>query len=599
MKTDVWSETMHTGLDLEEVPKRRPPLLEGKIMMVDDDPMMTDLIQTYLEDEGYTNFVATNNPLEALDLLRIEEPAVLLLDLMMPQMSGFELLEAIRGARKLRYTPVIVLTASTSSDSKLRALKLGATDFLSKPVDASELVLRVRNTLAFRQYHEDMVNFDPVTRLPQASLFDRSLDVRLEHNRQHGGALSLLSIQVPECRLLRESIDQSTANDLAKDLSRRLTDFIRRFDGARQTAARADRTPKVARIGEDNFVLLLEGLADAETISTAAQRLIAELAAPIAIGTLEFAPSPSIGIAVAPGDGSSAEALRRSADLAATHASQHGTVHFMFASPALNAKSFQRLKLASELRVAVATNQLRLHYQPKVELLSGRVIGAEALVRWQHPERGLIGPAHFIGLAEELGLIRQLGEWVIERACYDIVGWAAAGLGAIKVSVNVAKQQFDAGDLCHVLRRAIFDTGIPANQLVIELTESMLIDDVNAAIAQMHELKALGITLSIDDFGTGFSSLSYLKRFPMDELKIDRSFVMDLPGGRTDVAIVQTVIELGHNLGMSVTAEGVETEAQLHCLASLGCDACQGFLFSRPLAPEDMAALLAYRPGPG
>ena len=284
--------------------------------------------------------------------------------------------------------------------------------------------------------------------------------------------------------------------------------------------------------------------------------------------------------------------MRKSADLASTHARAHGSTQFHFASPELNAVSYERLKLGSELRGAAQRGELLLHYQPKVDFDTGSITGAEALVRWQHPEHGLLQPGSFIELAEELGLIRGIGQWVIEQSCRDAATWRSAGFGALKLAINVAKPQFISGDLCRVLRRALFDTEIPAELIVIELTESMLMDNVSTGISLMHEMKALGVTLSIDDFGTGYSSLSYLKRFPLDELKIDRSFVMDLPGQACDVAIARTVIELGHSLGMTVTAEGVETVAQRDCMADLGCDRYQGFLFSKPLPNAELLQLL-------
>ena len=303
-------------------------------------------------------------------------------------------------------------------------------------------------------------------------------------------------------------------------------------------------------------------------------------------------PSAWIGIAVAPADGNTPEVLRKSADLAATRARLEGTSAFKFASPDLNAKSYERMTLGLQLRGAADRGELRLHYQPKVDLASNRIVGAEALVRWQHPEHGLVPPGQFIALAEELGLIGDIGQWVLEHACAEAAGWARAGLGELKIAVNVAKPQFRSGDFCAMVRQALFDSGLPARQLVVELTESMLMDDVQASVALMHELKSLGLTLSIDDFGTGYSSLSYLKSFPIDELKIDRSFVIDLPGRQADAAIVQAIVGLGHSLGMSVIAEGVETREQLDCLRELGCDQYQGFLYSRPVAPDKFALLL-------
>ncbi len=596
MKNDIWTLTQPVpiGADPERAQRTgeaHSPLHGTKVMMVDDESLMTDLIQTHLEDDGYRNFVVSNDPRQTLQLLRQEEPGVLLLDLMMPQMSGFEVLEAIRADRDLRFTPVIVLTAATGAAAKLRALQLGATDFLSKPVDASELVLRVRNTLAFRQYHDRLLNFDIVTGLPNQRSFDRSLQAALQRRDLVGGQVALLSITVPECRELREGISQAAADALAKTLAHRLDRFAHERPAATAHTTR-DASHRAARLGGEQFVILLEGVADADEAEAAAQQLIGLMSEPAAWDLHELAASPWIGIALSPGDGQTVEALRKSSDLAASHARGAGGRRYMFASSALNAKSLERMTLGSQLRGAAQRGELLLHYQPKVALQGNRIIGAEALVRWQHPEHGLLQPARFIQLAEEFGLIDGIGEWVIERACQDAAQWQRMGLGAVKIAVNVAKPQFTSGSLCRVLRQAMFDSGIAAGQLVIELTEGMLMDNVPASLVQMHELKSLGVTLSIDDFGTGYSSLSYLKRFPLDELKIDRSFVMDLPGQRADMAIVSTVIRLGHSLGMSVIAEGVETQAQLECLRDLGCDNYQGYHFSRPVPPQQLVAML-------
>ena len=592
MKQDIWADTQPWGLD--EAP--RSPLLDAKIMMVDDEPLMTDLIQAYLEDEGYINFVVTNNPAHAIDLLRREDPSVLLLDLMMPGISGFDLLEKIRGDRKLRYTPVIVLTAATGADAKLRALQLGVTDFLSKPVDQSELVLRMRNTLAFHQYHKRMINFDAVTGLPSRRLFDRSLDNMIERRSLIGGVVSMLSINIPECRELRESLGQVAADELAKAISRRLERFAEDETRHPLLNGNIDRGPRVSRLGTTVFGIGLEGLEDAETVESTVKRLMAVLTEPVTVGNgsggHEIGPAASIGIAISPADGNSAEMLRKGAELAASHAMKQSHMRYQFASAKLNARSYERLALGSQLRGAAQRGELRLHYQPKVEVTSNRLVGAEALVRWQHPQQGLIPPLRFIALAEELGLIQSIGSWVLKTACRDAASWAGYGLGKLKIAVNVAKPQFMDGALRDVVRDELKESGLSPRQLVIELTESMLMDDAQGSRAQMFALKELGVSLSIDDFGTGYSSLSYLKSFPLDELKIDRSFVMDLPGSASDVAIVRAVIELGHSLDMSVIAEGVETQGQLDCMQQLRCDNYQGFLFGKAVPLDEFVELL-------
>jgi EAL domain-containing protein (putative c-di-GMP-specific phosphodiesterase class I)/response regulator of citrate/malate metabolism len=584
-------------------PPERSPLLDAKVMMVDDEPLMTELIQAHLEEAGYANFVATNDPREALELLRRERPGVLLLDLMMPQLSGFDVLAALRADRALRFMPVIVLTAATGADAKLRALTLGATDFLAKPVDASELVLRVRNTLAFRQYHDRLINYDGVTGLPNQRLFERGVAALLQarsSGRSPDGLIALFSITVPECRELGERVDDEAANALARELRQRLERVAahenRRGDrvGARsKDAAPVERIPRVARASRDQFTLLVDGLPNSEAVESAARHLVEVLVEPVTVDGHELVPTAWIGISVSPGDGDTPASLRQGADLAATHARAQRSTQFQFSSPALNQRSYARLTLGSQLRGAARRGELRVHYQPKLAVADDRILGAEALVRWQHPDHGLLAPGAFIGLAEELGIVGQIGEWVLETACRDAAAWAAAGLGVPRMAINVAKPQFAHGDLAAAVRQAIEASGVAAGRIVIELTESMLMDDVRASVATMNRLRELGASLSIDDFGTGYSSLAYLKRFPIDELKVDRSFVMDLPGGRADSAIVRSIVELGHNLGMTVTAEGVETVAQLDSLRAMHCDAYQGFLYSRPIPPQDFARLLA------
>jgi EAL domain-containing protein (putative c-di-GMP-specific phosphodiesterase class I)/DNA-binding response OmpR family regulator len=600
MMNDVWAISLagRLGRSVESAETAaRKPLIDAKIMMVDDEPLMTSLIQTYLEDAGYTQFVVTNDPCDALDLLRREEPGVLLLDLMMPRISGFDLLESIRADDALRFTPVIVLTAADGAAAKLRALQLGATDFLAKPVDESELTLRVRNTLAIQSHYRQALDFDAVTGLPHLRLFDRGLTEVLSRHDRLGGLVALFSVRAPECRQMFDTADHATAESAANVVAQRLRYFTADHRADPLLATSSERAPPVCRQGVDHFGLLLEGLADVTAVEAAAQRLIGVLSDPAVFGQQEVVFRPCVGISLSPRDGGTPKALRQAAAIACTHASTRSDMRYQFASAELNALSQERFNLGTQLRQAALRGELRLHYQPKLDLAGHRIIGAEALVRWQHPERGLLQPASFIAMAEELGLIRQIGGWVIEQVCKDLAAWARAGYGAVKVAVNVSKAQFMAGDLCSVMRLALFDNGVAAGQLVVELTESVLMDDVDAAMAQMRELKALGVTLSIDDFGTGYSSLSYLKQFPLDELKIDRSFVRDLPGGHADVAIVRTVVELGHSLNMSVIAEGVETEAQRECLARLGCTQYQGYLFSKPVPEEDFLCLLAAQRG--
>ena len=592
MKDDIWAETQPGSLDALPASAARSPLLDAKVMMVDDEPMMTDLVQVLLEDEGYTNFVGVNDPTEAVKLLRIDGPSVVLLDLMMPQMSGFEVLELIRANKATRYIPVIVLTASTGAAAKLRALQLGATDFLSKPVDGSELVLRVRNALAFFQYNNRLLNFDAVTGLPNRNLFDRGIDDILSSS-EVGGMLVLMSIYVPECEELGQGFDKSTVDSFVNVIARRLHRFAHQDRFLSPFATSIERAPRLARVTDSLFCIAFEGLTDVETIEPLAKQILELVTEPITLGLHEVVPTSWIGIAMAHanGNGNGGEALRSSAELASTHAHENGVARYFFASPELNARFLERITLGAQLRWAAERDELRVFYQPKVEISSGRIIGVEALVRWQHPDHGLLQPTRFIGLAEELGLVGVVGEWVLQKACRDVAQWDQLGLGQLKVAINVAKFQFTES-LCPLLQRTLKDSGLSPSQLIVELTESSLMDDFEAGRQMMLNIKALGVTLSIDDFGTGYSSLAYLKSFPLDELKIDRSFVVDLPGSASDVAVVHTIIDLGHRLNMSVIAEGVESSAQLACLSALGCDSFQGYLISKPIPSSQFVELL-------
>ncbi|MBI3154434.1 MAG: EAL domain-containing protein [Burkholderiales bacterium] len=596
MKTDAWLLDATDLAGLPELPELRSPLLDAKVMLVDDEPLMTELIQTHLEEAGYRRFAVCNDPTQALAVLREQDPSVLLLDLMMPAVSGFDLLARIRAEREWRALPVIVLTASANAETKLRALKLGATEFLAKPVDASELVLRLRNTLAFKQYHDRRANLDAATQLPNAAWFERRLARALPGWLARGDRVALLDIQVPECASLRATLGLAAATQLARTLAERLTQLAAAHAGIDLASDLLEAEPTLARLALDSFALLLPRLPHDDDMQQLASDMLRELARPVLLGAHECRPTPAIGVALAPDDAAGVAELMKAAELARTQARGAGGMRHEFFSRELSERARERLELGEQLRHAADRGELRLHYQPKLDVASGRIVGVEALVRWMHPQRGLVAPGLFVPLAEELGLIARIGDWVLHQACADGAAWDAAALAPVRIAVNVSQPQFDGGTLVPTLRRALAASGLAPERLVIELTESMLMRDAEQALAQMRALEALGVSLSIDDFGTGYSSFSYLKRFPLDELKIDRSFVADLPGGARDRAIVRSVIAIGHDLGLSVIAEGVETREQLAALAELGCDMYQGFHHSRPMPPQALRVLLAAQP---
>jgi diguanylate cyclase (GGDEF)-like protein len=583
----------HTTEPTIDVPSALSPLAEATVMMVDDEAAMTELVQDLLEEGGYTRFVSTNAPQQTIDLMRETLPGLLLLDLMMPGVSGFDILEQVRADPVLRYTPVIVLMELGDSAHKLRALELGATEFLAKPLDPSELLLRVRNTLAFRRHQERLANHDPVTGLANRHAFARRLGSVLE--RAAGGTMGLLLIEVEEVRQVRETLGHQAADRLLASAALRIARSVRHGDvTARFADARLD-ADGVARMEGDNFAVLLPALASAEQAARVARRVLDDLQQPMDAGDHQVFATANIGIAIFPNDAQTADALIKSADLATTQARTQGRGRYAFFSPELNERSYERLTLGNQLHRAIERDELQLHYQPKLDLASGRVVGAEALIRWMHPEHGMLLPGRFIPIAEDSGLIADIGDWVVRTACSECAGWSRQGHSELTVAVNVSKSQFERRRFFDVVRSALETSGLAASQLVVEITESVLMDHADNALALLQQIKSLGVRLSIDDFGTGYSSLSYLKRFPVDELKIDRAFIADLPGGKQDLAIVRTVAALGHNLGMTVLAEGVETPAQLKAVKAAGCDSYQGYLLSPAVPSRDFMRLLRGR----
>jgi predicted signal transduction protein with EAL and GGDEF domain len=347
----------------------------------------------------------------------------------------------------------------------------------------------------------------------------------------------------------------------------------------------------VARLGGDEFAVLIataNARADAESI---AQRIIDALAAPFPIDGRELRVGASIGLASA-ADANDIEQLLRNADLAMYKAKGAGGNAFACYDPQMHDVLMQRLELEADLRVALDRGELALHYQPTVDLATGEITGFEALVRWYHPLRGIVSPLDFIGIAESTGLIVPLGRWVLAEACRQAVEWGAGTTRELKMAVNVSVRQFDHCDLAAMVAEVLAETGMPAGQLCLEMTESVLLTDTDENLTQLLRLKSLGVTLAMDDFGTGYSSLAYLRRFPMDTLKIDRSFVERLGGDSEDVALVRTIVRLGKSLGMSTVAEGIEDVVQLAALQEMGCDYAQGYLLSRPVPAPEAARLL-------
>ncbi len=565
-------------------------LNDATVMIVDDEPIMIEVLKAFLEDAGYSRFVTKEDSTEALEMLHTMRPDILLLDLVMPGKTGFELLAEIRAHEDLRFLPVIMLTAANDAQTKLDALELGATDFLAKPVDSSELRLRLRNALAFKAYQDQLAYYDALTALPNRQMFMQRLAWTLKLAKRHGKQCALLQIGIDRFKQINDTLGHEIGDEVLKAVVARLAPILRESDTL-SLVEDLEESISLSRLAGDEFVVLMSEIHDAEDASGLARRLLNCMQAPLMIEGHELFVTLSAGIALFPQDAEHSAELLTNVDLAMAQAKLHGRNTYAFCSPETNARSFQRLALETALRKALEKGELELHFQPKVDLATGRIFGAEALMRWKHPDLGNIPPAQFIPLAEETGLILQLGEMALRRACHVAAQWQCAGYD-IPVSVNVSSLQFKRGNLPAVILDVLGESDLNPSNLIIELTESLLMDDAPKNLVMMHAIKALGVRLSMDDFGTGYSSLGYLKRFPLDELKIDQIFVRDLPDDPGNTAIVGSVIAMAHGLGLSVTAEGVETDAQMDFLRSRGCDQFQGYLFSRPLPTEEFFSLL-------
>lgn len=560
-------------------------LKDAKIMMVDDESINMEVIQIYLEEEGYNNFILTDQSTQALEILDRERPDILLLDLMMPEVTGFDILAAMMENNALKHIPVVVLTSSNDAETKLRALGMGATDFLAKPVDSSELILRLKNTLTVKAYHDQLAYFDTVTGLPNRRLFLDRLDWTMQNARREEKAAAVLHVGFDRIHQIYDSFGAKVGDQLIVEVAQRLkvclrgNDVITRHDEEKQADV-------PARIGGEEFSIILSTIQKIENAALVAQRIIEAIAEPFFVDGNKLFIKTSIGIASFPADAKEANQLLTRAASATNHALSIGSNNYSFYSKEINQKSAKRLKLEGELRQAIENGELLLQYQPKVDVKSQQVIGSEALIRWNHPKHGMVSPIEFIPLAEETELIVPIGEWVLHEACRQNRSWHLAGFDELTISVNVSSKQFGQPGLMPTVKQALEASGLAPQYLTLELTESVVMENAEKNIATLQHLKELGISISIDDFGTGYSSLSYLKKFPLDELKIDRSFIMDSHKNSDDAAIVSAIISLAHDMDLKVVAEGIEEEEQLLFLKQRYCDQIQGFFFSKPL-PQD------------
>jgi diguanylate cyclase (GGDEF)-like protein/PAS domain S-box-containing protein len=423
-----------------------------------------------------------------------------------------------------------------------------------------------------------LANYDTLTGLPNRVLLQNRLHEALLEADRNNRLVAVMFLDLDHFKIINDTLGHDVGDALLKAVAERLTAGVRHGD-------------TISRLGGDEFTIVLTNVAHVDDVARVARKIIESFTSPFEIDGRELFISPSIGITLYPLD-DNIENVLRNADAAMYHAKEMGRNTFQFYTAELNRRTAKRLALETALRYAVERRELQLHYQPQVSLKTGKITGMEALLRWQHPEMGLVPPLEFIPLAEESGLIVPIGEWVLRTACAQARAWHDAGFRGLQVAVNLSGRQFQHHDLAKLVKRVLKETGLDPRQLDLELTENLLIHNTNAIMDTMEKLHVLGVSFSMDDFGTGYSSLSYLKRFPIDTLKIDRSFVRDIPRDPDDAAIAQAVIAIAHSLGIKVIAEGAETAKQLAFLRTHQCDGVQGYLFSKPVTARTMTRLL-------
>lgn len=457
-------------------------------------------------------------------------------------------------------------------------------------------VLAIVRDITERKNSEEKIHnlayYDELTELPNRQLFSRSLERTIKIAERDDQKFAILFIDLDRFKRINDTLGHSVGDRLLKAVARRLENCTRSTDTVARVGPAEDGGIKLARLGGDEFVIKLYGIESEDTVAAIASRIISALTPPFSCEGHQFVVTPSIGIALYPQDGLTGEALLMNADSAMYRAKSAGRNNYKYYSETMRTKSLHRLDIENLIREAIDEKQFELYFQPKVDAKTWSLVGAEALLRWHHPKRGAIAPDEFIPIAEETGQIIPIGQWVLSEACKQVKVWSTSQFGAVPVSVNVSSHQFRAGDLVKDVIDALSGADIDARLLELEITESVLLQDVDNTLIALRELKDVGVSLSIDDFGTGYSSLSYLKRFPIDTLKIDRSFVKELHKGTDDAAICAAVLAMSRQLGLNVVAEGVETKEQLEFLRRHGCNHIQGFIYSQALPARQFLAML-------
>lgn len=555
------------------------------ILLVENDDRDSAAIEAHLGEEGRDWFTLRRATRLSDALRRLSEETfdVVLLDLNLPDSRGVSTVSQVREMALM--TPIVALSDTNDEVLENQTIQNGAQEYLikGKAGQTGDTIVRtIRYAIELKKMEErlrHMSHYDSMTNVANRPfLYDR-LELALARARRYDRILAVLILDLDHFKAINDTLGHMIGDRLLKRVAERLTGCLRAND-------------TVARLGGDEFAVLLSELTEPEDVTKVVAKFMTEFKKPSIIDDHELFVSVSIGSSVYPSDGDDAETLLKNADSAVQRAKQMGRNNHQFYSPVMNAKASRNLQMGNALRRAVEREEFTLAYQPQVDMENERLVGVEALIRWKHPGWGNIPPIEFIPLAEETGLIFPIGDWVLKTACAQARAWQDAGLPRIRVGVNLSNRQFSQENLVHTITRVLEEEKLDPSYLELELTESTFMHNEEDALATLAALKEMGVHIAIDDFGTGYSSLRYLKRFPIDILKIDRSFVQDIPRVAEDAAIVEAIIAMAKSLGVRVIAEGVETSEQLAFLLAHGCSLMQGYYLSRPIDAKAMTRLL-------
>ncbi|KQX01515.1 signaling protein [Massilia sp. Root418] len=557
----------------------------ASVLIVDDDRSTRSTLRYTLQRDGFQVEEAADG-VQALAMLKRFHPDVILMDAVMPVMDGFTACARLQELPGGSAIPVLMITALQDNSSVERAFAAGASDYIPKPIHYAVLSQRVRRIIEANRAEKRIRHLaynDLLTGLPNRTLFFELLAQGIQQAKNDAKLLGVLFMDLDRFKYVNDNLGHDVGDRLLVAVAQRVRHSVRTVD-------------TVARLGGDEFTVVLSDLDGPAAAATAAHNICRVLAAPFQIDGHDIFVTSSVGIAMYPHDGSDVATLVKHADSAMYRAKKTNT-GFQFYEASMEQSISEHVRLESDLRRALEQEQLEVYYQPQASLEDGQIIAMEALVRWRHPTRGMVPPNEFIPLAEETGLINPLGDWVLRTACAQLRSWIEQGLPPLRVAVNLSVRQLLQKEFAASVEAVLADTGLPPHLLELEITESTLMENAQDTLKALHRLRGLGVRLSIDDFGTGYSSLSYLKRFPVDIIKIDRSFVRDVPMDADDVAIVTAIIALAHSLRLEVVAEGVETEAQLNFLKGRNCDLMQGYHLSPAIPHDQFAALIRQREG--